>query len=216
MTCPKDLSEKYKKLKVEVDARLGEFAALWQAGSDGDIWREMCFCTCTPQNDAKRAWNAVLAADSKGLLQTAKHEQIALFLQKNGVRFHNNKAKYITHNRENFFPNTKRTLQTIVSTHSSIVAARNALSKTVMGWGLKEASHFLRNVGFGGSLCILDRHILRQLQTFGAIEAVPKSITTETYLNIEQKMLHFAKSVHIPPDALDLVFWHEAKQELFK
>lgn len=38
----------------------------------------------------------------------------------------------------------------------------------------KEASHFLRNVGFGEDVAILDRHILRNLERLAVIDEIPK------------------------------------------
>lgn len=51
----------------------------------------------------------------------------------------------------------------------------------------KEASHFLRNVGFGENIAILDRHILRNLVKLEVIDELPKTLTPKLYLEIEEK-----------------------------
>jgi N-glycosylase/DNA lyase len=65
-------------------------------------------------------------------------------------------------------------------------------------------------------VCILDRHILRKLAAYKVIPSVPKTLSVALYFEIETKMIQFAQKLDIPVDALDLLFWHEAKNEVFK
>ena len=67
-------------------------------------------------------------------------------------------------------------------------AARDWLVNEVKGYGFKEASHFLRNIGLGEDLAILDRHILKNLARVGVIDEVPSSMTEKNYKEIEEKM----------------------------
>lgn len=205
----------YKEIHISINTRLGEFALLGQKGGDRELWREMCFCLCTPQNDAKKANAAVLALDKAGLLAGGQVEQIAAGLRSGGVRFHNNKAASIKKNMVVFYPGTKKIIKDMLA-KNNIVDVRNNLASSVHGWGLKEASHFLRNIGYGKELCILDRHIMRCLTRYDVIEKIPDTLSKSIYLNTEAAMLGFAKKIHIPPDALDLVFWFTAKGEIFK
>jgi len=208
------LMEVYNSIKPSIDKRLSEFRAVWARGENAEIFREMCFCTCTPQNDAKRALNAATELSQRGLLKNGSEEKIAAVLRNCGVRFHNNKASFICKNREFFFPRTKAHIEFLLK--GGEVYARNELSRRVYGWGLKEASHFLRNIGHGSEICILDRHILRRLTEYGVIEMVPTTLNAARYWQIEQNMKDFAAAAKIPVDALDLVFWYQAKGEVFK
>jgi len=92
---------------------------------------------------------------------------------------------------------------------------RSALADIVPGFGLKEASHFMRNIGYGDDICILDRHILRKLKQNKVIREIPK-LSRKKYLEIETKMIEFARKNEIPIAALDLLFWYQAKKEIFK
>jgi N-glycosylase/DNA lyase len=210
-----DISSIYGAIKKEIDGRLGEFARLWKSGGDKAIFKELCFCTCTPQNDAHKAWNAVLGLEESGLLESGGHSATAEVLRGRGVRFHKNKARYIITNRDTFYPGTKNKIQELIK-NKSLIEGRDGLQKKVFGWGLKEASHFLRNTGKGDGICILDRHIMRQLLLYGVIKEIPASITGAAYHEIEQKMLAFAEKEAVPVDALDLIFWYKEKNELFK
>jgi N-glycosylase/DNA lyase len=219
-----DLTALYALIRPAVEARLEDFRRLWATGSDKDIFKEMCFCCCTPQNNARKAWDAVCRLDERSLLETGTAPEIAEVLH-DGVRFHQNKAGYIVKNRGEFYPDTKERISRILQTDGPGEAgngagieagteARNRLAEQAAGWGLKEASHFLRNIGFGGGICILDRHILRQLAAYGIWTERP--LTRAVYLETEQQMIGFAGRESIPVDALDLVLWFKEKGELFK
>ena len=82
--------------------------------------------------------------------------------------------------------------------------------------GYKEASHFLRNIGFADDLAILDRHILKNLKIFGIIDEIPKSLSKKKYIEIEEKMRNLANEVNIPLSHLDLLFWSKETGEIFK
>ncbi|MDR2808141.1 MAG: N-glycosylase/DNA lyase [Spirochaetaceae bacterium] len=210
-----DLMNLYHRIKPDIESRLEEFRALWREGSDSDLFAELCFCICTPQNDAHKAFSAVTRLKESGLLEHGELERIAALLQANGVRFHNHKAASIIKNRSTFFPQTKAQIAKIIQGGGRI-CVRDELAAQVSGWGLKEASHFLRNTGHGEGICILDRHILRQLAGYAVIAAVPQNLTKRLYWSIEQAMIHFAGKEEIPVDALDLLLWYKEKNELFR
>jgi len=41
-------------------------------------------------------------------------------------------------------------------------------------------------------------------------------MTDKKYLEIEQKLLKFSKTINIPPAHLDLLLWHKETGEIFK
>jgi N-glycosylase/DNA lyase len=92
---------------------------------------------------------------------------------------------------------------------------RNHFARNVVGYGMKEASHFMRNVGYR-NLAILDRHILKNLCHFGVIETIPRTMTPGIYHEIEEKFVQFSKKLGIPMDELDLLFWSAETGEIFK
>ena len=96
------------------------------------------------------------------------------------------------------------------------IQAREWLVFNIKGFGYKEASHFLRNIGFGENMAILDRHILKHMVNNKVIPEIPKSITPKIYKDLEQKFISYANEVSIPPAHLDLLFWSEEAGEIFK
>lgn len=177
------------------------------------FFTEFIFCLCTPQTSAHKSWNAAEDIMARGIWRSVPMTTASL--GSHGVRFKNNKARYIVEAMEKqgvIYHNVHE----LFDSKWPQIDVRNYLAKNIKGYGLKEASHFLRNVGRGSNLCILDRHILRCLVDFGVIDAIPKSLTKSVYLDIEQKMLAFSASVGIEPDDLDFVFWHRQNGEIFK
>jgi N-glycosylase/DNA lyase len=92
---------------------------------------------------------------------------------------------------------------------------REWLVKNVKGIGYKEASHFLRNIGYK-NMAILDRHILKNLVRVGVLNSLPKSLSRTNYLDIEKKFLNFSKKINIAMDELDLLFWSMETGEVLK
>src|SRR6266536_1357487 len=85
----------------------------------------------------------------------------------------------------------------------------------IKGLGYKEASHFLRNVGFKG-YAILDKHILSCLNEVGVVDSPRPPTTRKRYLDIESRMQRFAAEVQIDFDELDLVLWSMKTGEILK
>ncbi len=115
-----------------------------------------------------------------------------------GHRFYSKRAEYIVEARK--FRNIKD-----VVTSMEPFAAREWLVENVKGIGYKEASHFLRNVGYF-EFAILDRHVLRVLEENNIIEA-PRTLTRKRYLEIESEVKKLAETLKMTPGELDLYLW---------
>lgn len=192
--------------KGEINARLEHFSNVLKDKKEV-LFEELVFCLLTPQSKARFCDAAVANLKAKGLLFTGEAEEIAVLIQ-GDVRFHNNKAKWIVEAREKFFD--------YKLDFSDIPALRDQLVRDFKGLGYKEASHFLRNIGFGEDLAILDRHILKNLVKVGVLEEVPKSMSPGIYFNIENQLKSLCSEIGITPAQLDLLFWSEETGEIFK
>jgi len=209
-----DLQKSYNSRRKEIQKRLSEFRQVWNC-PDERIFAELAFCFCTPQSKAKTCWSAVSSLQDSRKLYSGSHPEIRKELQ-GGVRFHNSKAGYIIRARGLFTENGKLSIKKKLLQLGKPEEMREWLVKNLKGIGYKEASHFLRNIGFGKDIAILDRHVLKNLQTRGAIREVPKTLTPKKYLEIESRMREFSRKVNIPMDELDLLFWSEETGEVFK
>ena len=95
-----DLVQLYNNIKDDIENRLIEFDSLWENGSNQDIYKEMVFCMCTPQTNAKNAWKAAQRLNDLDYFENGSFEEIACILKESGVRFHKNKTKYIFANKQ--------------------------------------------------------------------------------------------------------------------
>lgn len=199
-------------LKERIDKALLDFKNNWN--SDESVYEEMCFCILTPQSSARQAIKTIKLLKEHHLLDVGSIEEKEPFLK--NVRFFRTKAKrlFILQNK---FPKSKiRQILTKNGLPADPVSAREFLVKEVNGYGMKESSHFLRNIGFGESVAILDRHILKNLVKCGVIGEVPKTITKKKYLEIEEKMRKFCIKHKINFAELDLIFWSNETGEVLK
>lgn len=197
-----DLLDEYNKRKEVIKSRLEDFRNI----RDDDLFYELCFCILTPQSRAKQCWNSVLALKARKFYET----NIDPVKYLNGVRFHNNKGKYLIEAKKKF----PLVIENIRNGNNG-EEVREWLVENVKGTGLKEASHYLRNIGYR-NLAILDRHILKNLVKYKAVKELPKTLTAKKYYEIEERFKEFSNKVGIPMDELDLLFWSMETGEIFK
>jgi len=209
-----DIFKIYSEIKPLIIKRLSEFKNLWKNGRDKDIFAEFVFCLLTPQSKARVCWKAVLELRKKNLFFKGNADEISKNLK--GVRFHNNKAKYIVYARRKFLKGERFILKDILNNFKSVFEKREFLVKNVKGMGYKEASHFLRNTGFYEDIAVLDRHIIKNLKKLKVINEVPASLSKKKYFEIEDKMRKFSKDINIPLSHLDFILWYKETKEVFK
>jgi N-glycosylase/DNA lyase len=209
----KEIKNLFALKQNEIESKLKTFKETWLRGDD-KIFAELVFCLLTPQSRAKICWNAVKSLKDSGLLLDGNQEEIAKKLK--GVRFKNRKAEYIVEARKIFSIDGRTAIKSRLSQFSNTYEMREWFVRSIKGMGYKEASHFLRNIGFGENMAILDRHILRNLKLLGIIRTIPTSLYRKRYLQIEQKLKNFACKTSIPIDNLDLILWYKDTGEIFK
>lgn len=197
-----DLTNQYKEKKDEIKARLEKFKSL----SEEEKYREFLFCLLTPQSNAQRCWQAVEEIEK---LKNLNENKILEILSKK-TRFHITKSKRIMK-----APLTWQEIKPLLNKENPL-ELRNSIAKIVNGYGLKESSHFLRNIGLSNNkISILDRHILKNLAKNSIIKET-KIKSKKHYLEIEQAFLNYANSINIPSDELDLLWWSQENGEIFK
>ncbi len=202
---PEHIAEHYKSHKQLIIARLAEYAAVKRE----DYFYELCYCLCTPQSKAVNAFQV-----QQKLMEIDFYNKPFIPIEiledkQHYIRFHKQKAMRI-YNSVELFP---KVLQ-ILDENTDAKQKRNEISKIIPGIGLKEASHFLRNIGFRG-LAILDRHILKHLVSCGVYDEIPKINPLKNYISVENKLQEFADYLSVDIDELDLIFWsYETKTVL--
>jgi len=207
------LKKEYNLKKSLIQKRLKEFERL-KSKSQAKIFEELAFCLFTPGSKALNSEKAVTRLRRAGLLFKGEKDAVSKQLR-SLVRFHNNKASFLISARKFFINNDEFSIRKKLKTESPF-DIRDWLVTRIKGIGYKEASHFLRNIGFGNDLAILDTHILKNLKKHKIIDNIPPTLTGKRYIIIEEEMRRFSKRTRIPMDALDLLFWSRQTGFIFK
>ena len=168
-----EIEKIYKEMITHFKERLNEFKNIWEKGSNKDIHLELSFCILTPQSKALNAWQAITNLKKDDLIFNGEAEELVEFL--NIVRFKNNKAKYLIELREQMTKDGEIITKDFFKTLPTVIEKREWIVKNIKGMSYKEASHFLRNVGFGQDIAILDRHILKNLVKLEIIDETTRS-----------------------------------------
>ena len=208
---PKSIKKlRNSSIRKKVDKRLKEFENF--KNKDTKEWfSELCFCILTANSRAVTALKIQEKLTSKGFCEYS-HDLIKETIKKNKHRFHNTKAAYIISAREHI--NIKDKIKKIIKQKNES-EAREWLVKNIKGLGYKEASHFLRNVGYK-NLAILDRHILKLMKENKFINEIPKPLTRKKYLEIEKIFKNITKIVNMSCAELDLYMWYMRTGEVLK
>jgi N-glycosylase/DNA lyase len=194
---PDDVAMAYQTNREAIVQRLTEFSEVPR-----EQWfYEFCFCLCTPQSKAEHAMIAVEHLAEARFFEVGSDPTYVLANKDAYIRFHNVKSRRLLALRDQW-PELMRDMALLHDARE----LRDLLVQRVNGYGLKEASHVLRNIGFR-DLAILDRHILRMLAYCRVIDDCQKLSTRTDYLEVERLAIRYATDVGISLDELDLLFW---------
>jgi N-glycosylase/DNA lyase len=198
----------------DIRSRLAEFRGVRQEGSDGRLWEELVFCIFTAGASARMGLRSIEAVRS--LLGAGTHQDLANALT--GVhRYPRARSGYIVVTRDYLNMECGMRLRERLENFADPIERRDWLARErhIKGLGYKEASHFLRNIGYCG-YAILDKHILRSLAELEVIATPQPPTTRAKYLATEERLRDFAHDVGIDFDELDLVLWSMKTGEILK
>ena len=201
-------------MKKAIDYRLREFEAVWERRDREAILKELLFCLLTPQSKARVCWGAIEDMACTNVLLKGRYEDVLGAI--GNVRFKYKKSNYLIAARERFSGEGALDISDHISSFPDPISARNWFADNIKGMGYKEAGHFLRNIGLGQDIAILDRHILRNLSRYAVIDSIPTSIGPKRYLDIESRMKAFSNALGIPMDHLDILLWYKETGDIFK
>jgi len=224
----KNVIETIKNLKKEisplVDERLSDFKKNINKNDD-ELFVELCFCIIVANNSIE---NALRAYNSIGLdFLKLNDDQLKNKLKITARRFYNKRAEYIINARnikDEFYKKInelkKYYLENNLKTKKPKTSKqkdknyfefesefRNWLANNIKGFGLKEASHYMRNLGFF-NFAILDRHILKFLYKNQIIKEIPKTITKKNYFDIEKIIINLAEELNMNMAELDVYLFY--------
>ncbi len=201
----KNIRLAYESSRAEIRNRMAEFDTIQEVGSDEELWAEMVFCFFTGGCSARMGLNSLDAV--RPLLLNGNQDDLAQALT--GVhRYPNARARYIVASRAFLQEHCGLSLRNTLAGFDCGLKRRDWLvqEKGIKGLGYKEASHYLRNIGFKG-YAILDKHVLNCLFELKLIDQPKPPNTRSRYLMIEEKVKKLAEQSGIDFDHLDLDLW---------
>jgi len=209
-----ELKRVYVAKRREIRHRLAEFAKVGRTGSSETLFEELTFCIFTAGASARMGLRSVESVRPVLMSGTVLDIQRALTGRH---RFPNNRGAYVYETREYLRQHCGLRLQEALRDLTLADERRDflAANRSVRGIGYKEASHFLRNIGYRG-YAILDKHVLTRLAELEVIESSKPPSTKNGYLATEEKLKHFANSIGIDFDELDLLLWYTKTGEILK
>ena len=200
-----NIKSAHRERRTEIRQRLSEFAAVGSDGTDLDLWAEMVFCFFTGGCSARMGLNSLEAV--RPILMSGQQAELADALS--GVhRYPNARARYIVHTRDFLREHCGFQLRNKLRAFDCGLARRDWLvrEKGIKGLGYKEASHYLRNIGFTG-YAILDKHVLNCLAELKIIDDPKPPNTRSRYLMVEEKLKQLTEATQIDFEEMDLVLW---------
>jgi len=195
-----------KEVSKLIAIRMREFERLGKSSAE-EIFKELAFCLLTANYSAEGGIR-IQRAIGDGFITLPK-EELERRLRELGHRFPKARAEYIVEARK-LLPK----LKDILSSFKDEKSLREWLVKNVRGLGYKEASHFLRNIGYK-NVAIIDYHIVDVLVRYGIIEK-PKSLTRRKYLEIESILEKIAEKTGLALGELDLYLWYMETGKVLK
>ncbi len=190
--------------KRRIDERLREFAEL---KNHPEKWfNELCFCILTANSTAERCIEVQKRLGDK--FSTLPLKQLKEEMKRASCRFYNKRAEYIIEAREKFDYNIVKKMADKNPLH-----AREWLAENIKGVGMKEASHFLRNVGY--EIAIADFHIVDILKRYRFIPT-GMVLNRRNYFFIENKLREMARMFSMGLGELDLYLWYMETGKILK
>lgn len=199
-----------QRVRSMVEERMDDFRIVHIM--DSPKWyEELVYCLLTAYASARMGQKCVDALLCDDILMNGSLNEVSGCLISEGHRFAKIRAEYI-YNTRHLASTIKQKIQSFNETRK----ARDWLATNIKGLGLKEASHYLRNVGYF-DLAILDRHILANMNEHEIIDHPKnKSLTRKRYLEYEEKLQLVADKLNVLPGELDLYMWYRKTGKVMK
>ena len=187
----------------------------WRECSEEKLWKELVFCILSSRVKFAVAYEAVKHMESINLLshiqkntrfnQYEKDVMVALSIA--GYPFYRHRAHHIRCAAE-FLYSTWGSIAGLLNSTDNVQDVRGLLASEVAGLGPKQASLFLRNIGYAKRIAVLDTHVLSYLNWAGLSDTPLKSISTLTkYQELEDNLIEHADSLGCSPDQFDFAVW---------
>lgn len=195
--------------------------------SENDLLLELVLCILSSQEKYEVALALVKEFQKESILKIPQNQRDLNTLSKNikdilgkpihfiinskkntrRLRFFIKKGEYIIKTIENIYLKNK-TITEILYQDNCVEKTRKAIIEYSYGIGPKQASMFLRNIGYHYDFAILDKHIIDYMRIMGINSAISNKFSNlSSYLRIEKKLKKYAAEHNLNLFHLDIAIW---------
>lgn len=223
---PNSILKKYNEL-----IHASEKSIKWKDLKEEKLWQELCFCILSANVSSELVESVIQKLTDHDMLNYRwmledNNSKTVLFsflntpnfepIKKNGelrkYRYPKMKSSQIIDAAIRLY--SDNSIKETLEKFDSDIAARNFFYTEIAGLGIKEASHFLRNIGFASSLAIIDVHVLNFLRQFSLVQFNPgSSLTLSRYLLLEKILKNLAEYHGLELSIFDLAIWQSMKND---
>jgi N-glycosylase/DNA lyase len=190
--------------------------------SENELWRELVACILGSRVRFEVAYSAMQRMDARLLFceprrssHFERYEQDVIAALSEGCAaggsnrypFFRTRANQIRRAAERLYGRCG-TIRSFLKGSHDIRDIRRKLALEVSGLGPKQASLFLRNIGYTADIAVLDIHILTYMAWLGLTETPIRTVpTVQRYEILEKIFIEHAYSLGYPPEHFDLAIW---------
>jgi N-glycosylase/DNA lyase len=198
----------------------------WQSRTEDELFFDVVVCILSSQTLFELALATAESLKRAGLIASARkgwgaaYEEVLCFALRTPVcierggstgfvipRFRNRVSKLIATTAQRIYGQGS-TLKDTLASADSPQEARRRLVVAVLGFGPKQASLYLRRIGYCADLAILDTHVLDYLKLAASIDPKPSSLSRlSTYERLETEFRRVAEDFGYSVGRVDLATW---------
>lgn len=198
----------------------------WEKCSEEQLWYELVSCILGSRVRYETAKECTNHLKDEGLLTIPKlltsSETVGVYLieelnkplyspYRNGkgsrYPYPKSKSQYIIKTGLEIYKNGFTSVKHILKTSRDENMAREKLVKICTGIGPKQASLFLRNIGYSENLAILDTHVIHYMDLLGMRDRKTRINTMNEYSKHENILLFYADSLNKTLATMDIAIW---------
>jgi len=208
-------------METQVPARVS-----WDSLTEKALWRELVGGILGSRATYEQAVQAVQTLEDDGLLDGAAYaKRLATYQRRvedtlfrvgggaeGGRRtsrypYPRQRAERIRRSADAIY-GRRQTVRGLLREAADPRMARRQLTERVYGIGPKQASMFLRNIGYPGEYAVLDTHVLSYMQRVASlVDELPRVQTLRDYERTEVVFLEHVNAQGLSPRTFDLGVW---------
>ncbi len=202
--------------------------ANWRRLDEHDLWREFCLCVLSSRTRFELASEAVDRLERSGVLARMRakptnvhHAEVEAVLRPRkdgkvgarGIPFWRSRSAQLLGSAAALYAGRRKGLKSILLRIGDPERVRSEFVSTLPGMGMKQASHFLQNIGFSRDLAIIDTHLLSFIiEDLMLIRFESHGVSERMYMDLERRVQRMAAANGFSLRQLDRAIWRSKQR----